>query len=91
MEYRERVCGECKFFTNEDTFGDGWCDKHGKECFCENGACKDSVAKKGDFSFHTCGECDAFCECGLGGSRAAKADDTACQYFDDTLLNQLEQ
>lgn len=36
-----------------------------------------------------CGECDAFCECSLGGSSAAMADDAACQYFDDTTLSQM--
>lgn len=38
-----------------------------------------------------CGNCDAFCECSLGGACAANADDKACQYFDDTSLNQLRQ
>lgn len=88
---RHDVCSECKFFINEDSFGNGWCGLHQKDCFCENGACEDGEVKGRDFSSRTCGECDAFCECGLGGASAAKADDAACQYFDDTSLNQLRQ
>lgn len=38
---------------------------------------------------HHCGDCDSFCECCLGGKNAAKADDVACEYFDNTSLNQL--
>lgn len=38
-----------------------------------------------------CGDCDAFCECGLGGKDAAKPDDIACEYFDDTCLSQMKQ
>lgn len=34
------VCGECDAFVNEDAFGNGWCVKHNKECFSENGACE---------------------------------------------------
>ena len=88
---KEQVCSECKLFTNEDSFGNGWCEFHQKETFCENEACKDGEVKGRDFSSRTCGECDAFCECGLGGVRAAKVDDAACQFFDDTSLSQLRQ
>nr|DAQ36140.1 MAG TPA: hypothetical protein [Caudoviricetes sp.] len=41
MENKYKVCGECRFFIDEDAFGNGWCDKHNKECFCENGSCMD--------------------------------------------------
>ena len=88
---KEQVCSGCKLFTNEDSFGNGWCEFHQKETFCENEACKDGEVKGRDFSSRTCGECDAFCECGLGGVRAAKVDDAACQFFDDTSLSQLRQ
>lgn len=86
-----QVCGECKLFTEEDILGNGWCKFHLKEVFCENGACDDGLPKDSDSSHRKCGECDAFCECGLGGASAAKADDMACQYFDDTSLSQLRQ
>ena len=39
MDKIHQVCSECKLFTNEDSFGDGWCEFHQKETFCENGAC----------------------------------------------------
>lgn len=39
MENKDKICGECKFFTDEDAFGDGRCNKHDKECFSENMAC----------------------------------------------------
>lgn len=91
MDIIHQVCGECKQFTNEDTFGNGWCEFTKKETFCENQACENGEIKGLDFSSRTCGECDAFCECGLGGANAAKFDDMACQYFDDTSLNQLRQ
>lgn len=41
--------------------------------------------KKGNKNI--CGNCDAFCECGLGNN-GAKHDDPACEYFDDTTLKQ---
>lgn len=40
------VCGECDAFVNEDAFGNGWCVKYNKECFTENGACK-QIARRG--------------------------------------------
>lgn len=40
---QEQVCGECKLFTNEDSFGNGWCEFHQKETFCENVACEDGI------------------------------------------------
>ena len=40
---QEQVCGECKLFTNEDSFGNGWCEFHQKEAFCENVACEDGI------------------------------------------------
>lgn len=89
MDSKKQVCGECELFTNEDAFGNGWCEFHQKEAFIENCACEDGLQKGYDFSHRRCGECDAFCECGLGGASAAKADDTACQYFNDTSLRQL--
>lgn len=61
-----------------------------KKVFCENEACQDGEVKGREFSSRTCGECDAFCECSLGGSNAAVADDVACQYFDDTSLSQMK-
>lgn len=33
------VCFECMYFSNEDTLGHGWCNKHKKECFCEDCSC----------------------------------------------------
>ena len=42
----EQVCSECKLFINEDSFGNGWCEFHQKETFCENGACEDGVEIK---------------------------------------------
>ena len=39
----KQVCGECKLFANEDSFGNGWCEFHQKEAFCENVACKDGI------------------------------------------------
>lgn len=89
MDSKKQVCGECKLFTDEDSFGNGWCEFHQKEAFIENGACEDGLPKGRDFTSRTCGECDAFCECGLGDG--AKMDDAACQYFDDTSLSQLRQ
>lgn len=88
MDSRD-VCSECKFFINEDSFGSGWCELHQKKAFCENGACEGGEIKGRDFSLRTCGDCDAFCECGLGDG--VKMDDAACQYFDDTSLSQLRQ
>lgn len=85
----KQVCGECKLFTNEDSFGNGWCEYHQRKVFCENIACQNGEIKGRDFSSRVCGECDAFCECSLGGSSAAMADDAACQYFDDTTLSQM--
>jgi len=35
-----------------------------------------------------CEDCDALCECHLSG---ANPDDVACEYFDDTSLNQFRQ
>ncbi len=40
---QEQVCGECKLFANEDSFGNGWCEFHQKEAFCENVACEDGI------------------------------------------------
>ncbi|WP_418495501.1 hypothetical protein [Coprobacter sp.] len=40
-----------------------------------------------DITDKICGNCDAFCECGLGNN-GAKHDDPACEYFDDTTLKQ---
>lgn len=40
---QEQVCGECKLFANEDAFGNGWCEFHQKEAFCENVACEDGI------------------------------------------------
>ena len=85
----KQVCDECKLFTNEDSFGNGWCEYHQKKVFCENIACQNGEIKGRDFSSRVCGECDAFCECSLGGSSAAMADDAACQYFDNTTLSQM--
>lgn len=50
MEYMDsitQVCSECKLFTEEDILGNGWCEFHLKESFCENGACEDGI-EKGD-------------------------------------------
>ena len=38
---KNQVCGECKLFTNETSFGDGWCEFHKKYSFCENVACEE--------------------------------------------------
>ena len=43
MDKIHQVCSECKLFTNEDSFGDGWCEFHQKETFCENGDCEDGI------------------------------------------------
>lgn len=45
-----QVCSECKFFTEEDILGNGWCEFHLKESFCENGACKDGIEKENEYS-----------------------------------------
>ncbi len=37
-----------------------------------------------------CGDCDSFCECGLG-SKGVKMDDIACSFFDDTVLSRLKR
>lgn len=37
-----------------------------------------------------CGNCDAYCECGLGPD-PAKHDDPACPGFDDSVLSQLKE
>lgn len=89
MDSKKQVCGECKLFTDEDTFGNGWYEFHQNEAFIENSACEDGLTKDREFSSRTCGVCDAFCECGLGDR--AKMDDAACQYFDDASLSQLRQ
>lgn len=47
---KDQVCSECKLFTNEDSFGDGWCEFHQKETFCENEACDDGIEISGDSS-----------------------------------------
>ena len=47
----KQVCGECKLFTNEDSFGNGWCEFHQKEAFCENVACEDGIEIEGDNSY----------------------------------------
>lgn len=49
----KQVCGECKLFTNEDSFGNGWCEFHKKYSFCENVACEDGIEIKGDKSSDT--------------------------------------
>ena len=49
----KQVCGECKLFTNEDSFGNGWCEFHQKEAFCENVACEDVIEIEGDNSHNT--------------------------------------
>lgn len=67
--------------------------KDGEEtCLCglnppEYGTCTN--IKYSNVMTHRCGDCDSFCECCLGGKEAAKADDVACEYFDNTLLSQL--
>lgn len=38
-----QVCSECKLFAYEDSFGNGWCEFHQKEDFCENVACEDGI------------------------------------------------
>ncbi len=38
-----QVCSECKLFAYEDSFGNGWCEFHQKEAFCENVACEDGI------------------------------------------------
>lgn len=40
---KNQIYSECKLFTDEDSFGDGWCEFHQKEIFCENGACEDGI------------------------------------------------
>jgi hypothetical protein len=30
-------------FAYEDSFGNGWCEFHQKEAFCENVACEDGI------------------------------------------------
>ena len=50
MMNKDQVCSECKLFTNEDSFGDGWCEFHQKETFCENEACDDGIEISGDSS-----------------------------------------
>lgn len=47
----KQVCGECKLFTKEDSFGHGWCEFHQKEAFCENVACEDGIEIEGDNSY----------------------------------------
>ena len=49
----KQVCGECKLFTNEDSFGNGWCEFHQKEAFCENVACEDGIEIEEDISSDT--------------------------------------
>ena len=49
----KQVCGECKLFTNEDSFGNGWCEFHQKETFCENVACEDGIEIEEDISSDT--------------------------------------
>jgi len=39
---------------------------------------------------HQCGDCDAFCGCGLG-SDGTNSDDVVCQYFDDEKNKQTEK
>lgn len=31
---KERVCGNCRCFKNEDVYGFGWCDKLNEEVHC---------------------------------------------------------
>ena len=50
MMNKDQVCSECKLFTNEDSFGNGWCEFHQKETFCENEACDDGIEISGDSS-----------------------------------------
>lgn len=69
---KNQVCGECKLFTNETSFGDGWCEFHKKYSFCENVACEDGEARGKGFSSRTCREYDAFYGCILGGENVAK-------------------
>lgn len=38
-----QVCSECKLFAYEDSFGNGWCEFHQKEAFCENVVCEDGI------------------------------------------------
>lgn len=38
-----QVCSEYKLFAYEDSFGNGWCEFHQKEAFCENVACEDGI------------------------------------------------
>lgn len=49
-----QVCSECKLFAYEDSFGNGWCEFHQKEAFCENVACEDGIEIiEGKFSLDT--------------------------------------
>lgn len=49
----KQVCSECKLFANEDSFGNGWCEFHQKETFCENVACEDGIEIEEDISSDT--------------------------------------
>lgn len=49
MNILSQVCGECKLFVNEDSFGNGWCEFHQKNAFCENRACEDGEEKECGF------------------------------------------
>lgn len=42
-KYKERCCGNCLWFIDEDCLGDGWCYKKDCETSC------DKVCKKHEF------------------------------------------
>lgn len=86
----QRRCFSCnhKFKDDEDTYLVMLSGTH-NQLFCKE--CNDKALddlKNDPPNKNICGNCDAFCECGLGNN-SAKHDDPACEYFDDTTLKQL--
>lgn len=74
----------------------GMDDEEAKECvddfidnFLNNG-CSEKPNNQKTYTDKICGNCDAYCECGLGPD-PAKHDDPACPGFDDSVLSQLNK
>ncbi|RHJ75763.1 hypothetical protein DW103_17380 [Parabacteroides sp. AM08-6] len=52
--------------------------------------CSEKPNDQKKYTGKICGNCDAYCECGLGPD-PAKHDDVACPGFDDSVLSQLKK
>ena len=57
---------------------------------CGESGCSEKPNDQKAGAGEICGNCDAYCECALGPN-GAKHDNPACEYFDDSVLSQLNK